>query len=459
LLLQDFVEIQEKDDWADVIQPGGRYFVRRQGSSGNSIIAFAIGKKWRPGSPFSIVASHVDSPCLKIKPLSDRTTAGFRGVGVEIYGGGLWHTWFDRDLGAAGRVFVRTASTTIESVLIQLDEPILRVPCIASHYEHQNPFKFDTETHLLPIASQQSQEPTEEERKSKPMYEQEIQYSENRYIITPANKRHPDLIVEKIAEKLNTHPDNIIDFDLSLYDLQKATLGGLNNEFVYSARIDNLMMTFCALKGFLGSLSQPESLDDEPSVRTFVAFDNEEIGSTGPLSAQSTFLPSIIERLAGSKERQSIARSLLISADVIHGTHPNYHGYHDVTHKPVLNGGIVFSSTSRRYLAKSTPSVITLLESICKFTTPDESDPRHAIDNEPPRTQFFVFPNGRDCGSTVGPHLEANLGMRVVDMGNAALSMHSIREMAGSTDVDNAVRFLRLFYENYSYFEERVVLH
>ncbi|KIW03739.1 uncharacterized protein PV09_05046 [Verruconis gallopava] len=450
-----FVELDEKEDWEGVIRPGGKYYVRRTGSSGSSIIAFAVGKSWKPGNPFSIIASHVDSPCLKIKPVSDRQSSGFRQIGVETYGGGLWHTWFDRDLGAAGRVFIRTSPTTIESRLIQLHEPILRIPCIASHYEQQNPFKFDVESHLVPVISQQSQEPNAEERKTSAIYEQEIVWSENQYVITSASNRHPELIVDKIAEKLNVHPENVIDFDLSLYDLQKATIGGLNNEFIFSARIDNLMMTFCGLRGFVKSLDDPHALDEESAIRTFVAFDHEEIGSTGPMSAQSTFLPSIMQRLAGTKCSQSIARSILISADVIHAAHPNYHNYHEINHKPHLNQGIVFSSSSRRYLAKSTPSVITLLETICKLP-PREDSVRGEIESEPPRTQFFVAPNGRDCGSTVGPHLEANLGIRVVEMGNSTLSMHSIREMAGSTDVDNAIRFFRLFYQNYSYFEEWV---
>lgn len=391
--------------------------------------------------------------------MSNRTTAGYRQLGVETYGGGLWHTWFDRDLGVAGRVFVRTSPTTIESRLVQIDEPILRIPCIASHYEHQNPFKFDLEQHLHPVSSQQSQEISDEDRKSKPIFEKAEINTTNSYTMTSADSRHPHQIVDKIAEKLDLHPEDIVDFDLSLYDVQKATLGGSNNEFIFSARIDNLMMTFCAMKGYLASLTPAKALDDERCVRTFVAFDHEEIGSTGSMSAQSTFLPSIIERIAGSKEAhaRSIARSLLISADVIHAQHPNYHNYHDTNHKPVLNGGIVFSSTSRRYLAKSTPSVITLLEAICKLPPRDATNIRADIDSSaPPATQFFVMPNGRDCGSTIGPHLEAKLGMRVVDMGNSTLSMHSIREMAGSMDVDNAIRFMRLFYENYADFEDWV---
>ena len=156
----------------------------------------------------------MDSPCLKLKPLSNRIGSGFRLVGVETYGGGLWHTWFDRDLGVAGRAFVRTSPTTIESRLIQIDEPLLRVPSLASHYEHQNPFKFSTEHHLQPVAGQTSQENFAE--KNVPEGSEPIPGS-FRYVITPAVNRHSELLVQKIASKLNTHPNNIIDFDLSLY--------------------------------------------------------------------------------------------------------------------------------------------------------------------------------------------------------------------------------------------------
>ena len=224
------------------------------------------------------------------------------------------------------------------------------------------------------------------------------------------------------------------------------------------------MMTFCALKGFINSLNSPDALEDETSIRTLAMFDNEEIGSTGAISAQSTFLPSVLQRLSAIRitsdsqpnksfsplsttYEQAIDRSFLISADMHHGQHPNYHGYHEANHRPILNGGIMFASTSRRYLAKSTPGTVMLLELICKV----------ANGEEPPKTQFFAFANGGDSGSTVGPHLEARLGIRTVDMGNPALSMHSIREMAGSADVANAVRFLQLFYENYSSFEDWVV--
>jgi aspartyl aminopeptidase len=424
LLERNFAEIHEKDGWSSTVKPGGKYFLTRSDTSGTSLIAFAIGTKWEPGNPFAMIATHIDSPCLKIKPLSDRSSFGYNQVGVETYGGGLWHTWFDRDLGVAGRAFIRASPETIEAVNVRLDEPILRVPSVAVHLEHQNPFKFSTETQLLPIAGQTPSITNKELPPKEHRQELEQILGPFRYAMSTAEARHTAGLIDMLAAKLNVHPKNIMDFDLSLYDTQKATLGGLNNEFIFSARIDNLMMSFCALKAFTNSVAPERALEEETSVRLLVMFDHEEIGSVGPVGAQSTFLPSTLQRISSLRPKiteqkdystsyaQSLAKSFLISADMHHGTHPSYQGYAESKHRPTLNNGIIFSSTSRRFLAKNTPGMIMLLELICKVP--------EGI--EPPISQFFVSPNGADCGSTVGPHLESRLGGRVVDMGNGALS-------------------------------------
>lgn len=120
LVAADFKEIREKDSWSSTCQPGGKYFLTRNGST---IVAFAIGKKWRPGNAVTMIGAHTDSPCLRIKPVSKKLGDGFLQVGVETYGGGLWHTWFDRDLGIAGRVMIRREGGEIVQKLVHIDKP------------------------------------------------------------------------------------------------------------------------------------------------------------------------------------------------------------------------------------------------------------------------------------------------------------------------------------------------
>ena len=119
----------------------------------SSLVAFTLPPKWNQGCGLSIVATHVDSPNLRIRPVSKRTKAGYLQVGVETYvlsmlvrapftnvyhsyGGGLWHTWFDRDLSIAGRVITAQKGGGFSSRLIKVDRPILRIPSLAIHRKY-----------------------------------------------------------------------------------------------------------------------------------------------------------------------------------------------------------------------------------------------------------------------------------------------------------------------------------
>ena len=449
--------------------PGGKHFVVRNDLSGSSIIAFAVGEKWKAGNPFAMVATHVDSPCLKVKPVSIRSTSGYLQLGVQTYGGGLWHTWFDRDLSAAGRVIVRTGTTSVETRLVKLDDPLVRVTSLAMHYNKQNPFEFNTETQLLPIAGLESAETLE---KYEPPSKEELDVSISNDANVPipdarsineefvptwrtsdATKRHLFGIVKRVAQKLQVSQDDIIDFDLSLYDTQPSAIGGINSDFIYAPRIDNLGMTFCSLIGFTRSLS---NLSSDSTIRLLCCYDNEEIGSKTALGGASTFLPNTLRRLSylrtpGSFNEhdrnptlhdQALTRSFLISADMIHAYHPAFPGYHESNHRPLLNAGIVFSTGLRSSFVKNTPGTVLLSEIACWGS------------GVPAKMQHFTTPNNIGCGSTLGPILATKLGVRTVDLGNAMLSMHSIREVCGREDVENAVEFLQGFWERFARVDE-----
>ena len=144
-----FTRLSERDEWA--LKPGGRYFFTRNMSS---IVAFAVGEKYAPGNGFNIIGAHTDSPCPKLKPVSAVKKGGFLGVGVQTYGGGLWHTWFDRELSLAGSVIVREEDGSFTKKLVDVRRPLLRIPNLCIHLtsaEERGKFAPNKETHLQPI--------------------------------------------------------------------------------------------------------------------------------------------------------------------------------------------------------------------------------------------------------------------------------------------------------------------
>lgn len=434
------------------------------------MIAFAVGQLWKPGNPFVMVATHVDSPCLKVKPVSHLTLGNgtFAAVGVETYGGGSWHTWLDRDLSLAGRVFLRTKPDIIESRLVQVDEPILRIPSLAMHYDQSNPLKIDKEFSLIPISNVVNPDipPSPADlAQHNPEVADDYEWGQvtRGWATSPAHRRHARDVVSCVAKKLSVPVEDVLDFDLHLYDTQKSAIGGLFNDFIFAPRLDNLMMTFCALQGLTESLASPDALASEPCIRLISLFDNEEISSKTSLSGASNFLPSTLQRLSqstfpaeenlepASALPRSLARSFLISADMIHGLHPLFPSLHETAHRPILNSGIVMYSAARRTFSKNTPGHALLSELACRTTNPEHYA-------HPPRMQFFVQPNNVNCGQTLGPLLATRLGVRTAEVGNSQLAMHSIREVCGARDVENAVRFFRGFWEGYGEGERTMVL-
>lgn len=227
-----------------------------------------------------MVGAHTDSPCLRIKPVSKKQNEGYLQVGVETYGGGLWHTWFDRDLSIAGRVMVKEADGSITQKLVKVDKPILRIPTLAIHLDRQQDFVFNKETQLFPITGLVAAElnrqgkTTTEETKA-----EEKSESETFEPLKTLKERHHPYIVDIIAEHAEVKADSVLDFEMVLYDTQKSCIGGLNDELIYSARLDNQMMTFCAVEGIIESLDDSASLEEDSTIRLIACFDHEEIGS------------------------------------------------------------------------------------------------------------------------------------------------------------------------------------
>jgi aspartyl aminopeptidase len=417
-----FEKLSEASPWH--LQPGHKYFYTRNDST---IVAFAVGAKFQAGHGFHMIGAHTDSPVLRLKPVTAINSAGYLQLGVQTYGGGLWRTWFDRDLSVAGRVVYGTHGK-LQSQLICIPEPIVRIPSLAIHL--RPPEEVNNESHLAPILASQVKDQLSKDGE-------------------PHHQSFLKLLAERLGRDLQfltpLDPAEIVDFELSLYDTQPAAIGGLHREFIFSPRLDNLMSSFCALHAIINS-STAASLAEEENVRVCLLFDNEEVGSTSFQGAASSLLEHLFSRVNATLATAatpadalecSYSRSFLISADMAHGVHPNYTDKHEARHRPALHKGPVLKhNCNLRYATSSVTAAF--IKMIAR---------RHEI----PIQEFVVRQDG-PCGSTIGPMISAK-GVRVVDLGIPQLSMHSIREMCGIDDVSHAYRLFAAFYSEFAAFD------
>jgi aspartyl aminopeptidase len=235
-------------------------------------------------------------------------------------------------------------------------------------------------------------------------------------------------------------------------------------------------MTYCAVEGLIQSLSSPSALDDESSIRLIACFDHEEVGSTSAQGAHSTLLPAVLRRLSvlpahydtvsdksyvkvpreaeldiSTAYEQTLATSFLVSADMAHSVNPNYAAKYESDHRPEMNKGTVIKINAMQRYATNSPGIV-LLQEAARRAKPSQDSPTSA--GVP--LQLFVVRNDSSCGSTIGPMLSAALGTRTIDVGNAQLSMHSIRETGGTYDVEHGVRLFESFFEHFTDLEAKI---
>lgn len=443
-----FKELKERETWSSKeLHPGSKFYVTRNGSS---LIGVSIGGKYSPGEGISIVGAHTDSPCLRIKPISKRNKDGFLQVGVETYGGLIAHTWFDRDLSIAGRVYVETDKGTIEPRLIKVDKPLLRIPTLAIHFNRKesNSFEFNKETKMVPIAGQTAWDAYESKSadESVSCCNEDAKFTPEEFLsVKSVIERHGQSLVDLIAKECNSEPSKIEDFELILFDHQKSTIGGLNDEFIFSPRLDNLVSCFCAAKGLCESGS---TLSEDSGIRLISLFDHEEIGSQSAQGAFSTFLPDIILRITAvtgtspDHFQQTISKSFLLSSDMAHGVHPNYLDWYESSNKPQVNGGPVIKINANQRYSTNSPGMVIIKKCAEIAKVP---------------LQLFVVRNDLPCGSTIGPILASKLGIRTLDLGNPQLSMHSIRETGGSYDIEKLCNLFKAYFSHYQTLECKVL--
>lgn len=377
---------------------------------GGSLFAFRLGSAPLVDGGWRIVAAHTDSPNLRLKPQPLVRNHGYVRLGLEVYGGVQVPTWVDRDLGMAGLVHLRDGSSSegMRSELVCVRQPVCRIPTLAIHLNrtvNDEGLKLNKQKHLPAVFSL-------------------------------ADDDGDDPLRALLAGELDVDPNDILTWDLQLYDLQRPSLGGAHHEFVHSARLDNLASSHAGLEALL------DVSDDEPGEATAVLalFDHEEIGSTTDRGASSRALDNILRLTLRTSEAQgsgsfsrALANSWLVSADMAHAVHPAWSDKHDAEHMPRMNAGpVIKQNANKRYSTEGETSARWVL--LCERA-------------EVP-VQWYVHRTDLRCGSTVGPMLAARLGVRSIDVGNAMLSMHSVREQCGATDHPWMIRAMTEFFRS-----------
>lgn len=386
LLSKGFIPLYDGDSWK--LEQGKRYLVTRNDSS---IIAFVYGKSPLFDSGIRMLGAHTDSPCLKVKPRAELNRRGYFQLGVEVYGGALLAPWYDRDLSMAGRVTYRDQFDQIASTLVDFERPIAVVPSLAIHLDREanNLRTINAQKDIVPLVLQ--------------LPADEAPLPDFRGLLhAELQKQQPQLAIKQV-----------LDYEISLYDTQPPALIGLEQDFISSARLDNLLSCFIGLQALLEA-------DDEVS-SLLICTDHEEVGSASCCGAKGPMLQQFLERLVPDVDTRVriIERSMMISADNAHGIHPNFMDKHDENHGPLLNRGPVIKvNANQRYATTSETSAFFRL--LCEKA-------------EVP-VQAFVARTDMGCGSTIGPIVASEVGVKTIDVGSPTFAMHSIRELAGVRD-------------------------
>ena len=380
----------------DTMVPGKGYFMTRQGSS---LIALRSGQG-EPNEGLRLVGAHTDSPNLSVKPNPVVGRGGCVQLSVDVYGGALLNPWFDRDLALAGRVTLLNKAGQLESVLFDSVAAVAVVPSLAIHLDREanKQRSINPQKDVLPL----------------------VMLGEADTFDLKA------WLAERLAgENSDYHGMRVMDYELSLYDTQRPGRVGIDQSFIASARLDNLLSCYAGLSAMI------DATDAEWSM--LVATDHEEVGSASTVGAQGPMLMDALTALMPAPQRNQTLRhaSWMLSVDNAHAVHPNYMDKHDDQHSPRLGGGPVIKiNRNQRYATDS--------EGAARLRLLAE---RAEVD-----VQAFVMRADLACGSTIGPITATETGIPTTDLGVPTLAMHSIRELACVEDIPQLTALLQAFY-------------
>ncbi|MFV8835418.1 M18 family aminopeptidase [Aquisalimonas sp.] len=398
-----FTRLYEDGQWS--LERGRGYYVIRDDST---IGAFRLGGGSPVEAGYRIIGAHTDSPGFRVKPSGSQSRSGHASVDVEVYGGPILATFADRDLALAGRVMVRDRETgDVQSHLFHSGKPVVRLPNAAIHLNrqvNQEGLRFQQHDELsLVIGTLHDELPAED-----------------------AFRRH-------LATNLGCQAEDVLAWELAVADTQPGSFCGLDDAFIATSQLDNLASCHAGLDALIASEGSAFS-----GVSLLVCFDHEEVGSQSFKGAQGSFLPDLVSRInaatgVGAEDRhRAAASSMVLSADMAHGYHPNFTRLYDQANQAMLNGGPVIKiNAQQRYATDAAAEAMFM--ALCE----EAGVP----------CQKYVHRNDIPCGSTIGPMTASALGVRTLDVGNAMWSMHSLRETAGANDhiamIDVMTHFFR----------------
>lgn len=396
-----FEKLNPKENWK--LEVGKKYYTTKNSSA---LVAFKVNSDEVEKEGFRIIGSHTDSPGFRIKPNAEMESCGaYLKLNTEGYGGMILSTWLDRPLAMAGRVFLRGENPfkPVERI-VNINKPVCIIPNLAIHMNRSinDGYKYNKQTDMLPLVGLINE-----------------QLEKDNYM------------VKLLASELDVEVEEIIDFDIFLYEYEKGCFTGANEEFISTGRLDNLSMYYSSVEALLDS-------DSKSGISIAVGFDNEEVGSSTKQGADSNILLNILERICISlgKDRQqffeAIENSFIISSDLAHAVHPNVNGMADPTNRPVMGKGPVIKVHAGQAYTSDGYS-ISVYKEICRECGVEY--------------QEFVNKSDQRGGSTIGPISSTHIDIPSVDIGAPILSMHSIRELGCSEDFYNTYKTFVKFYE------------
>jgi aspartyl aminopeptidase len=292
-----------------------------------------------------------------------------------------------------------------ETHLLKFDEPIVRLPNLAIHMNREandKGLKFNKQTELPLLFGE-----------GKAGIDADAQF------------------IAYLADKLKLKSNDIINFELNVFDTQKGSMWGAHQEFIADSQLDNLASCHAALTAICNT-SNPQTTS------VCALFDHEEVGSESATGANGSFLANIVNRICLSQQLtqeeqlRALANSFFISADMAHAFHPNFAGSYEPCHHVHVNQGPVIKTNANQRYATDAKSAARFIQ-LCEQAGVPHQQYTHRTD--------------LGCGSTIGPIVAANLSVACVDVGSPMWAMHSIRESAGVLDHHYMISVLNTFFK------------